>query len=168
MDAYQAAERVKASLRDTVTALQQMLDEDFSADGAWLFRDRDRFYISGVARDDASTGGWLAIEQAASNERLTVQIQTWKDEVLTGITARGKRTKINRAVLSTANKLSGHKSDPESSYFAQQQARERQIEAEVEGVRRCSAKGCLKELETASPWCKSCARKRMRVSRKKG
>ena len=172
MELYDIAESAKRGLHEVQRAILAMSEEHYSHEGAWLFIDRGRVYISGVLRDDASTGGWAAIESAAHNEQLLTDIQTWKDEALTGVKLDGKRSKIERAVLSTRTKEGGRKSDPDSVYFRAKVRLEKQAaivdEPEVEGVRRCSTKGCLRELDTTNKVCRSCNRKRVRATRKKG
>jgi hypothetical protein len=58
--------------------------------------------IAGCRNYDALTGGWAWMAAAMERSRVDVDLRSWIDEVLTGMTSCGRRSRLTRAAMPTA------------------------------------------------------------------
>jgi hypothetical protein len=154
-------------------ALNQLVEADIEEGGPWIV-DHDGFYsVSGVQRDgEASTGGYAAMENAFANIHLHTDVSSWKEEAILGITATGKESKINRAVLSTTSNRGGGKAGAEQR-ADRINRRFKEEEPEKGKVRICKSCGLTVEiLEEAKKYmttdrrkCKKCHAQAMKIRR---
>ena len=94
---YMVADKLKIE-----KLLKKMLLGNFDRDyGSLVTYDhiKDRFNVSGLKRDNMNTGGYKYLEDHEVNTVDAKNTTSWKNEVLTGIDQRGKRSKIKNPVL---------------------------------------------------------------------
>jgi hypothetical protein len=58
--------------------------------------------VAGCRNYDAMTGGWAWMAAAMELSRVDVDLRLWLDEVLTGMTSGGRRSRLTRAAMPTA------------------------------------------------------------------
>jgi hypothetical protein len=58
--------------------------------------------IAGCRNYDALTGGWAWMAAAMDRSRVDVDLRAWIDEALTGLTSGGRRSRLTRAAMPTA------------------------------------------------------------------
>jgi len=163
---------VGMDVSDVSGIMSQMIAPDFSEIGPWCVLIHGRYRISGRrgTADSAvveSTGGYSALDGAI--ERATIECNDadgWKNEALTGMDARGKRSKIDHAVLprhAGAN-FSGdaeHRAEKSNRKFIDSTG---EISIKKYKLRYCPQ--CHKVLISGkTSACRNCEKRRKRLSR---
>ena len=86
------------NMDDTQAALLEMLD-DVDPYGPLVHLDRDGWRIAGYIDSDGAAGGYAFLQECQQNPQMVNSQKKFVDEVLTGITESGKRSKIINAAL---------------------------------------------------------------------
>jgi hypothetical protein len=81
--------------------------------GALVEPSRDGWRIAGRCAHDEHSGGFAFLVECEANPSLQLSMRAYKDEVLTGLTATGKKSTIERGVLPTGQ--AGGYRDPEAA-----------------------------------------------------
>lgn len=97
----------------TVDDIASLIGEDAAQALTWMAADREPhgplvalrgrvWRIAGCRNYDAITGGWAWMAAAMERSRVDVDLRAWIDEVLTGMTSGGRRSRLTRAAIPTA------------------------------------------------------------------
>ena len=97
----------------TVDDIAALIGEDAAQALAWMAVDREPhgplvavrgrlWRVAGCRNYDALTGGWAWMAAAMERSRVDVDLRAWLNEVLTGMTSGGRRSRLTRAAMPTA------------------------------------------------------------------
>lgn len=160
---------------EVLRAARDLMRSDFSEDGAWLAGNEGYYSVSGVRSDPESavteaSGGWLALEGAQKRPYFEEYLDAqWKTEALTGLTNKGEKSEITRAVLPAVStqRYAGVPEDRAQRANMRLLGREGRLEEpkmEGSGFRYCPT--CKSELISKEmKRCRPCDRMRKRKSR---